>query len=170
MSSSRSRVSGLGLLVDPEEAVRQRDLVDLADDQVRVVPQDGAADLAADDGLLRSSTFESYRRRGRDRGGSSSGADTLLTPNDDPERAGFTKTGYVEFVGVECSSAVDDRNSGVAMPALRGDDVGERLVHAQRRALDVAADVGDAGQLEQALHRSVLAELAVQDGEHQRRA
>src|SRR5690606_13440354 len=43
--------------------------------------------------------------------------------------------------------------------------VGERLVHAQDRALDVAADVGDAGELQQALDRAVLAMLAVQERE-----
>ena len=43
---------GLALLVDPEEAVRQGDPVHLAGDQLRIVPQDRAADLAADDRLL----------------------------------------------------------------------------------------------------------------------
>ena len=33
--------------------------------------------------------------------------------------------------------------------------------------LDVAAGVRDAGELQQTLHRAVLAELAVQDGQHQ---
>ena len=47
------------------------------------------------------------------------------------------------------------------------DDVGQGLVHAERGALDVAAYVGDARQLQQTLDGAVFAELAVQDGEHQ---
>ena len=39
------------------------------------------------------STFESYCLAVSTALSSSSGCDTLLTPNDDPERAGFTKTG-----------------------------------------------------------------------------
>ena len=48
--------------------------------------------------------------------------------------------------------------------------LGHRLVHRQRRAEHARADVGDVGQLEQALHRAVLAHRAVQqrhdDGVH----
>ena len=39
------------------------------------------------------STFESYCLAVATALGSSSARDTLLTPNDDPERAGLTKTG-----------------------------------------------------------------------------
>ena len=41
----------------------------------------------------------------------------------------------------------------------------EILVHAERRGGDAGADVGDVGELEKALHRAVLAEGPVQDGE-----
>ena len=51
-------------------------------------------------------------------------------------------------------------------PRVARDEIGEGLVHAQRRALDVAAHVGDAGELQQTLDRPVLAELAVQNGKH----
>src|SRR4051794_35111767 len=47
-----------------------------------------------------------------------------------------------------------------------GDRVGKGFVHAQGRALDIAAHVGDAGQLQQTLHRAVLAQLPMQDGKH----
>ena len=40
------------------------------------------------------------------------------------------------------------------------------LVHRERRRRDPCADVGDAGQFEQALHRPVLAERPVQDRQH----
>ena len=42
----------LGLLVDAEDAVPQRDLIHFSDDQVGTVAQHGAADLGADDRLL----------------------------------------------------------------------------------------------------------------------
>src|ERR1700678_3947640 len=38
--------------MDPEEAVREGNPVDLACDQLGSLPEDGAAHLAADDGLL----------------------------------------------------------------------------------------------------------------------
>ena len=83
---------GCALLMDPEEAVRQSDPVYLACDQVRIVPQDRAADLAADDGL-----FDQHLRvvlpRGLHRARQFFCPDTLLTPKDEPERAGLTKTG-----------------------------------------------------------------------------
>ena len=41
----------------------------------------------------------------------------------------------------------------------------EVLVHAERRRRDTRADVGSAGELEQALDAAVLAERAVQDRE-----
>ena len=40
------------------------------------------------------------------------------------------------------------------------------LVHCERRAEDARADVGDAGELEQPLHRAVLAEGPVQHRDH----
>ena len=54
-----------------------------------------------------------------------------------------------------------DGNAAVAHHLLE-----EVLVHRERRAGDARADVRDAGELEQALHRPVLAERPVQDREH----
>jgi hypothetical protein len=51
-------------------------------------------------------------------------------------------------------------------PAVAEHGLEEVLVHAQRRRGDTGADVRDVGELEQSLHRSVLAERAVQDREH----
>ena len=51
-------------------------------------------------------------------------------------------------------------------PAVAENRLEEVLVHAQRRRGDARADVGHAGELEEALHRAVLAERAVQDRQH----
>ena len=64
------------------------------------------------------------------------------------------------------SSAATRPELGSGDARVARDEVRQRLVHAQRRALDVAAHVGDAGKLQQALDRAVLAELAVQNGKH----
>ena len=78
--------------MDPEEAVRQRDAIDLAGDQSESFTQYRAAHLAADDGL-----FDQHLRvvlpGGLHRAQQFVRAVTLLTPNEEPERAGFTKTG-----------------------------------------------------------------------------
>jgi hypothetical protein len=58
------------------------------------------------------------------------------------------------------SDVARDRDATVAHDGL--EDV---LVHRECRAEHAGADVGDTGQLEQALHRAVLAEGAVQDRE-----
>ena len=63
-------------------------------------------------------TFVSYFLAASTAIGSSSARDTLLTPNDDPERAGFTKTGYVRLSRSISSSALTVQNVGVAIPAL----------------------------------------------------
>ena len=54
-----------------------------------------------------------------------------------------------------------DRDAGVAQHGLE-----QILVHAERRAEHAGADVRHAGELEQPLHRAVLAERAVQDRQH----
>ena len=54
-----------------------------------------------------------------------------------------------------------DRNAAVPHHLLE-----EVLVHRERRARDAGADVRDARELEQPLHRPVLAERAVQDRQH----
>ena len=51
-------------------------------------------------------------------------------------------------------------------PGGAGDDLGLHLVHAERGAEDARAHVRDPGQLEEALHRAVLAHRAVQDRQH----
>ena len=85
-------LSGSLLLMDPEEAVRESNPVDLAGDQLRAVPEDGAAHLAADHGL-----FDQHLRVvppcGLHRARQFFSPDTLLTPKDEPERAGLTNTG-----------------------------------------------------------------------------
>ena len=95
--NDRRRVFGaafrLALLMDPEEAVRQGDSIHLAGDQIRTVPQDGASDLAADDRLLDQHLRVVLPRGFHRTRPALPCADTLLTPNDEPERAGFTKTG-----------------------------------------------------------------------------
>ena len=111
-------------------------------------------------------TLPSYCRAAAMAASSSSARSTLVTPKDEPERAGFTNTGYAKLVRRGDVGAVQDRERGSVDPRVPCDDVRERLVHADRRALDVAAHVGDPGQLEQSLHRPVLTRLAVQDREH----
>ena len=111
-------------------------------------------------------TLLSYCRAAEMAASSSSARSTFVTPNDEPERAGFTKTGYAKLVRRSRVGAVENRERGSVDPRAPCDDVRQRLVHADRRALDVAAHVRDPGQLEQALHRSVLTRLAVQDRKH----
>ena len=157
----------LGLLMDAEDAVPQRDLIHFPDDQVGAVAQHRAADLGADDRLLDQRPCRRTAVRPRSRRPARPRDSTLVTPNDEPERAGLTKTGYASSFGARRRRRRrGPRTSGVSIPALLRDDVRQRLVHADRRALDAAAHVGDPGQLEQALHRAVLTRSAVQDREH----
>jgi len=76
-----------------EEAVSEGNSIDLAGTQIQIVAQDGASDLNCRPTASSINTFESYFRAVSIALGSSSFRDTLLTPNDEPERAGFTKTG-----------------------------------------------------------------------------
>ena len=46
------------------------------------------------------------------------------------------------------------------------DGLHQVLVHADGRGRDPGADVGDVGELEQPLHRAVLAERSVEDRQH----
>ena len=52
------------------------------------------------------------------------------------------------------------------MPWAAEHVLGQRLVHAQRRRQHAGADVGHAGQLEQALHGAVLAHRPVEQRQH----
>ena len=65
------------------------------------------------------------------------------------------------LVAVAQRDVACDRDSPVAEDRLE-----EVLVHAERRRSDTSADVRHACEFEQPLHRSVLAERAVQDREH----
>ena len=145
--------------------MRQLDLVDLSDEQVGAVAHHGAADLDADDRLL-DQDLGVVLPRGRDGG-------VQLVCALDPrhaERRARTRRLHEDRVGqlVRRSrvGAVQHRERGSVDARVPGDDVRQRLVHADRRALDAAADVRDAGELEQSLHRPVLARRAVQDREH----
>ena len=51
-------------------------------------------------------------------------------------------------------------------PVVGQDLLGGQLVHGQRRAQHAAPDVRHVGQLEQALQGAVLAERAMDEGEH----
>ena len=152
--------------MDPEEAVGQRDSVDLAGQQIRSLPKI-AQPTSLPTTASSISTFESYCLAAvAPRSSSSSCRVTLLTPKDEPERAGLTKTGYVNRSGSIVFVRLHDPEVRRRDSRALRHDVGQGLIHAQRRALDIAADVGDAGELEQTLDRTVLAELAVQHGKH----
>jgi hypothetical protein len=64
------------------------------------------------------STFESYCLAVSTALGSSSFRGTLLTPKDEPERAGLTKTGKVSWSASILAFAVTVQKLGVAIPAL----------------------------------------------------
>ena len=68
--------------------------------------------------------------------------------------------GIARFVAESKGDVFRDRNPVVSQHRL--EDV---LVHAERRGEHARADVGDTGELEQALHGAVLAERAVQHRE-----
>ena len=85
-------------------------------------------------------------------------------PTDEPSRAGLTKPG----TRTDCRRCVVRAQRDVLR---HGDLLGAHdlledvLVHAERRREDAWADVRHACELEQALHRAVLAERPVQDGQ-----
>ena len=96
-------------------------------------------------------------------------------PTLDPRFAGFTNTGKPRRsttrlqhralvalpVALQHDLVVADRQ------ALGGEhELHRRLVHADRRREHAGADVRHVGQLEQPLHRAVLAVRAVQHGKH----
>ncbi len=130
-----------------------------------VVPEDRTPDLAADDRL-----FDQHLRvvlscafdRGQEL--------LLLIDATDAERGTRTgrlhKDGIGKPVGVNMLVRRDGPEVRRRDSCASRDDVGKGLVHAESRTLDVAADIGDAGELQQALHRPVLAELAVENGKH----
>ena len=76
-----------------------------------------------------------------------------------------------ELVGELCRQprrplVVAERPPARLRHAVGGEHLlGHRLVHRQRRAEDARADVGDVGELEEALHRAVLAHRPVEQGQ-----
>src|SRR5882757_7940229 len=151
--------------MDPEKAVSEGNSIDLAGTQIQIVAQDGASDLTADHSLL-----DQYLRvilpRGVHR------ARQLFFPRHlaDAERRArtsrFHKDGIGKLIGINILARRDD-------PEIRGSDsraaddrVRKGFVHTQCGTLDIATRVGDAGELEQALYRAVLAEFAVQNRKH----
>ena len=93
-------------------------------------------------------------------------------PTLDPSEAGFTNTGQPSAWPTRGSagSSGSSRPSrsvsdgATAIPAPRSTFLQRVLVHRDRRPEDAGADVRQPDRLEQALHRSVLAERAVQRG------
>ena len=128
--------------MDAKDAVTQHDLIHFSDDQLGTVSQHGAANLCAEI-ACSITTLLSYSPRCRIAASSSSALSTLVTPNDEPDRAGFTNTGYSQLVRRRHVGAVQHPELRSGDSRASRDDVRERLVHADRRALDVAAHVGD---------------------------
>ena len=95
-------------------------------------------------------------------------------PTEEPRFAGLTKSGIGEGFFDELDAAF---GVGAPLGAEEGDVGGLRqagggeealhgvLVHAGGGAEDAGADVGDVGELEEALDGAVFAEGAVEDGE-----
>ena len=95
-------------------------------------------------------------------------------PTDEPRFAGLTKSGYCErlldesrrALWVGAPLAAQQRDVGCLRQAGGGEEPLHRvLVHRGGGAEHAGADVGDVGQLKQALDGAVLAEGAVQHGE-----
>ena len=85
-------------------------------------------------------------------------------PTLEPSRAGLTTHGKPS--GLSASSPVPQGHAAGDGDALVAHDrLEEILVHGEGRRGHARADVGDAGQLQQALHGAVLAERPVEDGE-----
>ncbi len=120
------------------------------------------------------STLRSYWKASSSAALRSAARFTLLIPIDDPSALGLTNTGIAKFArqprpkrrSVAVVGAIDreishHRDAGVAQQALL-----RVLVHPDRRAEHARAHVWDSRQLEQPLHRAVLAVGAVQHREH----
>ena len=105
------------------------------------------------------------------RAASSSASDhTFEIPTDEPSRAGFTNSGGFRRAQVERPAVAGHRVLHLRHP-VRGQQVlEERLVHRQRGCRHARSHVGHVEQLQQPLHRAVLAERAVQHRERDVRA
>ena len=139
---------------------------DLADDRRdRVaVPEHATLDLSSDDELLDQDlvVVPACKRDG--------GLELILVvrlrdSNRRSEAGGLHEDGVRERVlrrvAVSKRHVLRNRDPSVAKHRLE-----EILVHAQRRGSNAGADVGHACELEQPLHRAVLAERAVEDRQH----
>ncbi len=118
------------------------------------------------DELLEEDLLVVLERERRLPGRARSGSFTIEMPTLEPSRAGFTTTGKPNGFSTRSrcrSRTVTLSHDGHALVAHHR--LEEILVHAERRGGDAGADVGDVRELEKALHRAVLAEGPVQDGE-----
>ena len=140
---------------------------DLADDRRERgradVAEDAALDLGAGDELLHEHLL--VVPAGERDGGFELGLVVRLRdPDGGAEARRLDEDGIAERVPdlvAEPQRLVPrDRDAAVAQDRLE-----QVLVHAERRGRDAGADVGDAGELEQALDGAVLAERAVQHGQ-----
>ena len=144
--------------------VRVRD--DLADDgRDRVaVAQNSTLDLDAVDALLDQDLVVVPARE------LDGGTELLVTADlGDADRRAETGGLHEHRVVEVVCGLVSFAERDVACdgnPAVAENRLEEILVHAQRRRGDTRADVGHASELEEALHRAVLSERAVQDRQH----
>ena len=139
---------------------------DLADDgRDRVaVAEHSALDLDAVDALLDQDLVVVPARE-LDRGAELVVASHLRDADRGAETRRLHEHGVVEVVcGLVSFAKRDVARDGD--PAVAENRLEEVLVHAESRRGDACADVGHAGELEEALHRAVLPERAVQDRQH----
>ncbi len=97
-----------------------------------------------------------------------------VMPTDEPRLAGLINSGKADKLQRALDHRLDiglDLRPGGDNPIHHRDAVGahdrleDRLIHAEGRAEHTRANIGQVGQLEQALQRAVLAEGAVQHRE-----
>ena len=159
------------------EAVRVID-DDLAGDRGDriVVAEHGALDLARPvDAALDDAPWCRTRRRGRSPRRAPRALRARRTPTDEPRFAGLTNSGIAERLAALERPRARSRSHVGARAASRHGTIGmlgggeealhHVLVHAHGGAEHARADVGHARELEQALHRAVLAHRAVQHRE-----
>ena len=115
-----------------------------------------------------TSTFSSWRNASVDRRLELAVVVRLRDPDRGAEPRRLDEDRVAERVRGRVAGAqrdvAGDRDAVVAQHRLE-----EVLVHRERRGGDAGADVGDAGELEQPLHRPVLAERPVQHAGRRRR-
>ena len=112
-----------------------------------------------------TSTLSSWRRASATAASSSSSLAHLRDPDRRAEAGRLHEHRVAERV-LERVARPERDVPGHRDPAVAEHRLEEVLVHAERRRSHAGADVGNAGELEQALHGAVLAERAVEDGQH----